>query len=217
MVAGCGDDRDVEPASELERSAALELVDQTRALRGLVTNPTDRAALIASLRFDAVATLLAPNRTHEDTLKSVPVTSRAGGALPDCVTATATTATFSACEIDGHWVDGTISHAGPNVNAEIVDVFILDAGNQGITSIDGAVVLGPQLVDGTLSFDATWRQDLRDIALSAKISFESVVLDASGCPVGGTLTVAGSLSAPAREAERTLQFGPACGDVIIGR
>lgn len=214
-MAACGDDRDVEPASDVERSAALALIDQTSALRGLTTDPTDSAALIASLRFDAVATLLAPNRAHGD-WTSPASGSAVGGALPDCVTATDTTATFSGCEIDGHWVDGTISRAGPNVNAELIDVFILDSGSQGATSIDGAIVLAPKLVDGTLSFDATWRQDQRDIALSAKISFESVVLDDSGCPVGGTLTVAGSLSTPAREAERALLFGPACGDVVIG-
>jgi hypothetical protein len=210
--SGCGDVRQEPAATPLERAAALEVVGQMRSLDQLTYQPTDRDSLVDSMRFDAVAALLAPNRAPL-IWDAVPTAAE----MPDCITATPTTATFSGCEIDGHWVDGTISRVGPNVNAEIVDVFILSAGGQGATSIDGALSLAPRYIDGTLGYHATWRQDGRDIVLDATVIFDGVNVDEVGCPIGGTLTVVGSLSSPARQSERVFSFGPECGDVSVGR
>jgi len=209
---GCATERDSIAPTELERSAALELVGQMSALHRLSLDPTDRGRLIAVIRFDPAARLIASNRA--------PVgwsTSADAEPVPECVTATNTTATFSGCEIDGHWVDGTISRAGPTVDAEIIDVFILDTGSQGAASIDGELILTGDSIAGAVNIDASWSQDQRDITLHAGVEFAGVVLDDRDCPVAGSVTLDGTLSAPPRVAEVTVQFGPDCGDIQISR
>jgi hypothetical protein len=213
VAAGaCASERDAPPPSNAERSAALELVAQMSALYELSLDPTDQNRLIASVRFDAAATLLASSRTDAGWTTPAPT-----AALPDCVTATDTTATFSGCEVGGHWVDGTISRAGTTVNAEIIDVFILDAGSQGATSVDGALALTRTFIDGAVNIDASWTQHEEDIVLHAAVIFDGVTLDDAGCPIGGSMSIAGSQSTPPRVADRTVQFGPECGDIQISR
>jgi len=210
-LGGCADERDP-PPNDAERAAATALVGQMSALYDLSREPTQSGHLVAALRFDSAAQLLASNRPQvgwSSPPRLVP--------LPDCVTATDTTATFSGCEIEGHWVDGTLSHAGPTVNAEIVDVFILDAGSQGASSIDGTLALTRTRIDGAVDVDANWTQNERDITLHAPVTFDGVSLDGARWPVGGSLNVSGSLSAPPRVAEVTVQFGPDCGDMTVAR
>ena len=223
-LAGCGEVRDGFPPTETERAAALSVIDQVTSLRRLADDPTDRGVLLAAVRFDAVASLIDPNGAPIGWTQLPP-----GVAMPDCITASLTTATFTECDVEGHMVDGTISHAGPRLNAEVIDVFMFDAGSrdgiEGATTLDGSLSVTPReatsvpsiVIDGALDLDATWTRRGEDYLLDAAVSFDTVVVDDRGCAVGGSLTASGKVSGSGLQAARTVQFGPECGEMTISR
>lgn len=221
---GCGEVRDGFPPTETERAAALSVIDQVTSLRRLADDPTDRGVLLDAVRFDAVAALIDPNGAPVGWTQLPP-----GVAMPDCITASLTTATFTECDVEGHMVDGTISHAGPRLNAEVIDVFMFDAGSrngiEGATTLDGSLSVTPRdlgtaastVIDGAIDLDATWTHRGADYLLDAAVSFDTVVVDESGCPVGGSLTASGTVRGSGLQAARTVQFGPDCGEMTISR
>lgn len=216
LLAACGDERELLQPTETERAASMELIDQMSALRVLADTPTDRAVLLDTIRFVSAATLLAGRRTPATVPpEDLDDVAAAATRQPACVSATTATATFSGCAVAGHWVDGTISRSGPLVDAELIDVFIRDADRHETSSIDGALTFTGATIDGEVALDATWRQPGVTGSLHARVRLDHVVLDDTGCPIGGAMTVEGSLSNPGHVAARAVGFGPECGDMQI--
>jgi hypothetical protein len=211
IAVGCADVRDSAPVTERERAAAVTLIAQVGSLRTLADDPTDRGVLLDAVRFDAAAELLAVRLPADLWPQRAP-----GAAMPDCITASLTTATYTDCEIEGHLIDGTIARAGPRVTAEVFDVFILDAGVEGVSAVEGSLVLSGRSIEGSLDIDASWRHEREDLPLDASASFDAVMLDDQGCPTGGSVTLGGSLAGRTL-ATRTLHFGPSCGELSSSR
>jgi|GEM_PF-2744987 len=219
-LAACTPDRDTAPASDADRAAILGLLEQVDTMRGLVSAP-DRGGefLLEAVRTGPALALLAPAETPPEQ-RDVGLLTTPDGDLSACTTATGGAATFTGCEVGGHFIDGVVSSQGRRVDAELFDVFVYNEGSEGAVAIDGALSRSRNTLRGSIAIDASWSISGDEALFDARAEFDDVVLDAAGCPVGGALTVTGALtgaSSSPRPVSRSFAFGPECGDVVVLR
>lgn len=217
--AACTPDRETVPVNEAERTAILGLFDQVETLRGLVVAP-DRGGerLLAAVRTGPALRLLAPG-------EAAPMQLDDGLTGPDidlstCTAASAGAATFTGCEVGGHLIDGVVSSQGQRLDAELFDVFVYNEDSESAVAIDGALTRTRGMLRGSIAIDASWTAGSGEALFDAQAEFDDVVLDAAGCPLGGTLTLSGALVgavAGPRSLSRSFAFGPECGDVVVLR
>lgn len=206
-LPACADVRVGRAPAELERVAAAEQVQQLASLVELGRTPRHGSVLLSAVDFAPALTLIGPD--------GLPVTlpSRRGDDLHACVVTTATATTFAECELHEHVVDGSVSHRADAITVELVDVFVVDEDSHGAATIDGWLERNGAALSGTVDLDAVWTAGETDHVLDATLRLDALVIDRSGCAIGGTLTITGAIDSA--ESSRTLWFGPACGDLSI--
>lgn len=143
------------------------------------------------------------------------------GALDEtCVTTSGDTTTYN-CNYGGGTMTGSIT-----VTGDTITFHDLSMTSQGYSyTFNGSVTVTDTLIDGSFSFFT----DYQGMKYNVDISYNSIVLDAAVCPVGGSLVVdvdvdmsgytgdtggydlSGAYDFPSVE----VQFGPACGDVTM--
>lgn len=214
LAVGCTDVRNGHPPTESERLLVGQLTNQVRAVRDLSIHPDRSDYLLGTSTLPPVVGLLAP---------AAPMVypHASGTSLPaECLTRTATTATYTECEVGKHVVQGSLAALGDRVQAELVDVFILGASQHGTVSVDAALKRGSAM-SGTIELDAMWTVREVEQVLDAEIRVDGLTFDSSGCATGGTITVSGDLGRPPSTSttrlSRTLWFGPQCGDLLVSR
>jgi hypothetical protein len=214
FAIGCTDVRNGQPPTESERLLARQLADQVHAVRALSIYPDSSVHLVASATLPPVVGLLAP----EAPIVHPP--EHEGRFLDGCLTRTASTATYTECEVGKHVLQGSMAALGDRVQAELIDVFILGPSQHGTVNVDAHITRGANM-SGTMELDAMWTVGEVEQVLDAEVRVDGLTFDASGCAVGGTITLTGDLGRPPSNStariSRTLWFGPQCGDLLVSR
>jgi len=111
-------------------------------------------------------------------------------------------------------LDGTVSHSGDTTTFDVTGSFVNHL-ERASWVIDGSVTTTAARVDGTLhshgtKHNAAALEWTRDVA----VGYDAIALDAQGCPIGGSLSVASSLDdvddTRSFDLEGSMPFGPAC-------
>lgn len=212
MLAACAeDDRSSSEPTTAERAAATTLIKQVRAIDGLPAQPADTPQLLSASTFAPVVSMLAPVGLSV----TLPGRDHVGDLRP-CITQTSDTVVYTDCEIAEHVIEGSVSGVDRRLKAELVDVFVLDPENHGAVTIKATLNNSDNSIDGKLEVDVMWTAAGADNTVDATVRADRVVLDNSGCAVGGSLTISGHIG-DSGSSTRTLSFGPGCGDVRIQR
>lgn len=143
------------------------------------------------------------------------------GALDEsCITTSGDTTTYN-CNYGGGTMTGSITVSGDTIT--FADLSMTSAGYS--YTFNGSVTVTDTMIDGSFTFFT----DYQGMKYNVEISYNSITLDASGCPVGGSLVVdvdvdmsgyqgdtggydlSGAYDFPSVE----VVFGPACGDVAM--
>ena len=144
----------------------------------------------------------------------------AGALEENCVTTSGDTTTYN-CNYGGGTMTGTITVSGDTIT--FADFSFTGSGV--VYTFNGSVTVTGTLVAGTIVFHVEVQGMLEDVT----IDYNDIALDATGCPIGGSLGVdvaidmsnyqgdtggydlSGAYDFPSVE----VQFGPACGDVAM--
>ncbi|MBI5526223.1 MAG: hypothetical protein HY897_07795 [Deltaproteobacteria bacterium] len=220
----CSDDEDKVEANPAQVDAAKNSV---MAVNTAKSNPTDVTAVMGlSALYTNASTLLAAATTSESSSLSRALEGSESG----CVTSSGNTYNYDACGT----ITGTMTIDGDTVTFDLSIAFSGGASAGG--SSYGADVAVTLKGDVTATSDSLKGEV--EVAMTANVSGSEVpggstsaaattsidydvTLDSSGCPTGGTMTVAASASASSGgssssgSATVTAEFGPACGDVAL--
>jgi hypothetical protein len=227
LLGACTDVRTGQVASQEERTAAAELVAQLSALS---THPVDGETILQASSAASLVTLLAPPGTPEPTAQTSSQLvietaaessseSTAESTIDRCLIATATSVTYSECQLAEHVVDGTWSMQRRRVHARLVDVFVTEPGLHGSIAIDANLRAGTE-VSGTLDMGLMWTASGAEYTLDANMRVDGLVIDGSRCATSGSITLTGTLTGSLGDGSSsttTLWFGPSCQDVQISR
>lgn len=208
-MIGCGSDPETRPPSESEQVALTSIVGQVQDYKKLI-DAQDASQLLAAVNFDPYESLMSPlrRRAFRGRTLSKP--------LPDCTTTTPSSVTFTDCEIDGHRISGEVSKEGDLVTVDLEDNFELPSGITGTATLTGKITVTRTSIDGDLHVDASWTDNGTEGRVQVTVSFDGVTTDSNFCPVGGTLTVSGSVTRGFTvTAKRKVTFGPSCGEATV--
>jgi hypothetical protein len=143
------------------------------------------------------------------------------GALDEgCVTTSGNTTTYN-CNYGGGTMTGSIT-----VDGDTITFTDLSMTTQGYSYVfNGTVTVTDTLIDGGFTFNT----DYSGMQYEITVGYNSIALDASGCPVGGSLDVDVNVDMSGYTGDTggydmsgmydfpsvTVEFGPACGDVAM--
>lgn len=148
---------------------------------------------------------------------NVAMSSNAPG---DCICDASGNCTFDMCGGSGYLMSGTITRSGDSYTIDIQ----MTASTTGIEyewDYQGAVTMSATSIDGNLSGTGTGTVMAGDMTISYDfdwdVTYNAIVLDATGCATGGSLdahvsfSVDGTGGAGAYSGDATVTFGPTCG------
>jgi hypothetical protein len=229
LLSACGSDGGSKSKVTLDATQQAQVVESSNnvveagvALSALKTNPGEGNTFTALGNVYANASQLWGTKmaaqagtTYKPTLDTI------GQALTEgCYTTNGSTSTYN-CNEGGTTIVGTITVNGDNV---VIDLTI---GSYGGTFVyKGDITVTATEIDGWISFSMDQNQGGMDISYDVEITYNTVVLDANGCPTSGSLLVDVNVETSGIEGMPSgyggfdypnveVVFGPLCGDVTM--
>jgi len=205
-----------QPESYTSAAGAKALVTNVEGLNTLATNPqSDAVYNLINLMEDAV-NLIGIGAT------SGALSTEDGSLGADLACAASTTVaggtkiTYT-CTLTGGTVNGTIVITSVSGGGNLFVIDLTMAGS-GYTEMKytGSITITPTSIAGTISYSGQMTMPPLTFNYSVTTNYTSVVLDASGCPIGGStttsMTVGGGIIATYTV---NAAYGPACGTILI--
>jgi|GEM_PF-2323395 len=209
---------------ESVKQNSTNTVQAASDLKTLKTNKTDDAAFTKLGQAYGYASALWSTKMQAEggygAYGLAPVEEFVGALEEGCVTTSGDTTTYN-CNYGGGTMTGSITVSGDTIT--FADLSMTSAGYS--YTWNGSVTVTDTLVDGSFTFFT----DYQGMKYNITVTYNSITIDASGCPVGGSLVVdvdvdmsgytgdtggydlSGAYDFPSVE----VQFGPACGDVTM--
>jgi hypothetical protein len=213
--------------TETEKAAAKTTVDSVRQLDTLKSDKgSDQAMSGLGQVYSSSAQLVAKKQQAElgtgNPYALSPDYEQIASALSqDCYTVNGDTVTYNNCNYGGggsnFTINGTITTSGDTVTIDLTMVGDY-SGQAWDYTWSGTVTVTATSIDGNLSFALKMNAQGMDIIYDVSIDFNAIVLDASGCAIGGGMVIDSSTETGGYGGYDTsveVTFGPACGDVAM--
>jgi hypothetical protein len=207
--------------TQAEKDSAIRVVSNTAALQALKTDAGSGDAISKFTSINSDAQSLIANQQQRNSGKSSSVLGLLSTALEKadslgaCVTQAGGTITYNHCATSNGSIDGTIAIAGDTITTDLS----LTASGSG-TSVDVTYKGSVAVTATTLAGDLTFKYAVSGVTYTVDVNYDALVVDASQCLVGGSLTIdasykiAGvSISTGSTSATVQFDFGPVCGDL----
>jgi hypothetical protein len=227
LLSACGGDGGSKSKVTLDATQQAQVVESSGnvveaglALSALKSNPGEGNTFTALGNVYANASQLWGTKMAAQATTSKPTLDTVGKAITEgCYTVSGSTTTYD-CNEGGTTIVGTIIISGDNV---VIDLTI---GSYGGTFVyKGDITVTTSEIDGWISFTMDQNQGGMDISYDIEITYNSVVLDQSGCPISGSLLVDVNIETSGIEGMPSgyapeypnveVVFGPLCGDVTM--
>lgn len=229
VVVACGGDKD-EPTLMVNSQNAGLVATQFGNIRQSIQSGNGAGAAGAAIGLSSLAqTILVPPSSRPATspqFETAFAAIRTGGETApvdgDC-TCTPTGCTFNMCGSAGFMISGTIGISGDTYTFDLH----LNGAIAGVTwnyTYAGSLTVSATMINGSFSSmgDGTIDSGGMHYAYSfdTSLDIDAITLDASGCAVGGSMTIAVSYSVTGPNSgsgnysgRGTATFGPTCGAV----
>lgn len=230
---GCGDDGGSGGGGA--EAAASRSVTSAKNIKGAESDPSGDSALAGMNALQGDLQVIVRQQQLEDLQTRSGALTRASALSADCVSQSGGVTTYTDCVVKPTTMNGTVTVNGDAVSFNITGDIDPDAYNgplkdvaaggagikitiEGISFTEsGSLTVSSSAIEGTVNINIslTLNTDFPGIGPQTstqdtpiKADFD-VDLDASGCAVGGTLTVT------SEQTTATVEYGPACGAVTL--
>ncbi len=208
-LSACGGSDAMETtATTHEVDVSMAILNQTKSLQDFATT---------SIHTINLSSLFTPN--HFGHLLDVTVphlknTNASRDQLKHCVTQTEQTTTFTECVVQDHIIDGALSIVDSTVRIDILDIVLSEQNTINHSfSIEGIVDINNKHLDGLLEIYTDWTDNDKTSSMRIELIFENILFDNNRCPVGGEISVVGSIKHADKDSEtktKTISFGDSC-------
>ena len=208
LTACGGSDAMETTATTHEVDVSMAILNQTKSLQDFATTPIhtiDLSSLFTPNHFGHLLDVTVPH------LKN---TNASRDQLKHCVTQTEQTTTFTECVVQDHIIDGALSIVESTVRIDILDIALSEQNTINHSfSIEGIVDINNKHLDGLLEIYTDWTDNDKTSSMRIELIFENILFDNNRCPVGGEISVVGSIKHADKDSTtktKTISFGDSC-------
>lgn len=197
------------PEEKAQAAAAIAFVrasslrfQASQAMQGVAASTGVLPEIVEFLEID----------TEHPDFPEVTLPGMGGGrsGLPPCMEVNADSVKFNNCDFGFAQLDGAIDCSSDTAAVDLdIDVTCGDVAAS--TSVD--MTASASSLAGQVAVDVAGP----DVSVNVAVKFDNISLDASFCPVSGSIEAKGSVTIDSntKQFDKTVTFGPACGDVTV--
>jgi hypothetical protein len=208
--------------NESEKQTATAMATQASSLQDLRTteSPSQGQQKVSMLGYTSQTAFSNQQGRNDGTAKSALAAATSALSEDDpCITRTETRITYDQCVSGTLTTDGFIDMAGDTFTIDLSGVSVDEA--TATFDYEGAITVTATAIDGSFRYKVDSRQGTSFMKYDITTTWNQVVL-ADGCPVGGVLTIDGTLDvnfeglgSGSDSAAVEVTFGPTCGEMSM--
>lgn len=229
LVMACGSDKNEQTLTVNPQNAGLVAM-QFGSIRQSIQSSNGAGAAGAAISLTGLAqAILVPPQASRTAARETPFSAmRASGDISavdsGTCTCTPTGCTFTQCGTSGYMINGTIGISGDTYTFDLT----LTGGVSGVTwnyKYSGSLTVSATTINGSFASMGDGTIDSNgshyEYSFDTSLNINSITLDASGCAIGGSMTVEVNYSVSGPNVggngnysgRGTANFGPTCGAV----